>query len=185
MQQHQQGKKGYREAGVERERKGGGAREGGREEWGEKGDAIPPHRHCPPAAATSSQSNYDSLPSFSPSLSQTPRTRAHRQRASPASPSRSNMEPPLFHHRKRASLLLLPQSLSQKESELTAARYPLSSPFLSCPDHRRSTIAFPVPSFLFSIFIIQLSFCFQFLFLGIELLRIAAELLLLLLSFCY
>ncbi|XP_016205810.1 WAS/WASL-interacting protein family member 1-like [Arachis ipaensis] len=51
-----------------------------------------------------------------------------------------------------ASPLLVPVA---EGIRATIARYSPSSPFPSCPDRRRSTTASPIPSFLFSIFIIQ------------------------------
>ncbi|QHO19876.1 hypothetical protein S245_036989 [Arachis hypogaea] len=86
-----------------------------------KGAAVPPPQSRRPAAAAAASLLSRSTATLSPPsllfCLRSPRTRAHHRRASPASPPRSNVESPLFHHRQRASLLSLPQSLLQKKSE--------------------------------------------------------------------
>ncbi|XP_072071944.1 uncharacterized protein [Arachis hypogaea] len=94
-----------------------------------------------------------SPPSLLPYLGP-PRTRVPHRRASLASPPRSNVEPffPTIHSRHLAPAPSIPIA---EGTRATTARSPPSKPFPSCPDRWRSTTTSPVPSFLFSIFIIQ------------------------------
>ncbi|QHN92620.1 uncharacterized protein DS421_17g585360 [Arachis hypogaea] len=140
---------------------GGGGGGGGRE--GKKGKGEPPSRRRRPAAAALPFALTPEQPRPSPLLL------SFSVSDDLLEPELTAGEPLLLHH--GAATWSLPASPPSPPASLpasplsvpvaegirdTTARYSPSSPFPSCPDHRRSTTASLIPSFLISIFIIQL-----------------------------